>query len=84
MQILALARFMPSPWEGGQGLGVWTVGPQSVQPWPHWHGWESLALRPMFTDLFPPFSEVNLAFLCLVPMVSGEDIGIVISGLVVV
>lgn len=43
--------------------------------------WESLALRPMFTDLFPPFSEVNLAFLCLVPMVSGDDIGIVINGL---
>ena len=42
---------------------------------------EALALRPMFTDLFPPFSEVNLAFLCLVPMVSGDDIGIVINGL---
>lgn len=57
------------------------MGPQSVQLWPHWPGWESLAFRPMFTDLFPPFSEVNLAFLCPVPVVSGEDIGIVINGL---
>lgn len=79
---LALARFMPPPWEGGSGVWGMNSGP-TVSPVVAPLAWLGvLVFRPMFTDLFPPFSEVNLAFLGgPVPVVSGEDIGIVINGL---